>query len=149
MFLLAFEMRNIMKIAPAAASVCLLILSACAGREPSLPTIALASDQSQECTALEAEVIANANTARSKIASNNSRDGGDVAMASLVASSSGPPCSRSTLILLWHQPDRINAIELGSRERVTAGTAWQTASEGDDHSASLCGDRRGDVAFRT
>jgi hypothetical protein len=60
MFLLAFKMRNIMKIAPAAASVCLLILSACAGREPSLPTIALASDQSQECTALEAEVIANA-----------------------------------------------------------------------------------------
>jgi hypothetical protein len=54
-----------------------------------------------------------------------------------------------TLILLWHQPDRISAIELGSRERVTAGTAWQTASEGDDHSASLCGDRRGDVAFRT
>jgi hypothetical protein len=53
------------------------------------------------------------------------------------------------LILLWHQPDRISAIELGSRERVTAGTAWQTASEGDDHSASLCGDRRGDVAFRT
>jgi hypothetical protein len=80
MFLLAFKMRNIMKIAPAAASVCLLILSACAGREPSLPTIALASDQSQECTALEAEVIANANTARSKIASNNSRDGGDVAI---------------------------------------------------------------------
>jgi hypothetical protein len=59
------------------------------------------------------------------------------------------PSSLSDLILLWHQPDRISAIELGSRERVTAGTAWQTASEDDDHSASLCGDRRGDVAFRT
>jgi hypothetical protein len=69
-----------MKIVPMVASVCLLTLTACAGREPTLPPIALASDQNQECSALEGEVTANATTARSKIASNNSRDGGDVAI---------------------------------------------------------------------
>jgi hypothetical protein len=69
-----------MKIVPMVASICLLTLTACAGREPSLPAIALVSDQNQECSALEGEVTANATTARSKIASNNNRDGGDVAI---------------------------------------------------------------------
>ena len=69
-----------MKVIVAAASVCLLALSACAGRDPNLPNVALASDQKYDCAALEAEVIANANSAKAKIASNNARDGGDIAI---------------------------------------------------------------------
>ena len=69
-----------MKLAFVMASICLISLSACAGREPNLPTVALASDQNHDCSALEAEVLANANAAKAKIASNNARDGGDIAI---------------------------------------------------------------------
>src|SRR4051794_31137493 len=69
-----------MKVIVIAASVCLLTLSACAGRDPNLPNVALASDQKYDCVALEAEVTANANTAKAKIASNNARDSGDIAI---------------------------------------------------------------------
>jgi hypothetical protein len=76
----AKNLRKIMNKSTSAAFVCVLMLSACAGRDPYLPTVALASDQTHDCNVLESEIIANANTARSKIASNNSRDNGDVAI---------------------------------------------------------------------
>jgi hypothetical protein len=58
----------------------LLALSACAGRSPNLPTIAYDTDSIQSCDALERQAVANAAEARSKIASNQSRDSGDIAI---------------------------------------------------------------------
>lgn len=63
-----------------ALATALLAVSACAGRSPNLPNVAYDTDTIQSCDRLEQEVQTNATTARSKIAANNARDGGDVAI---------------------------------------------------------------------
>lgn len=69
-----------MKSVVLSASLCIIALSACAGREPNLPNVALSNDSKLECDALSSEVLANANSAKAKISSNQARDGGDIAI---------------------------------------------------------------------
>lgn len=63
-----------------ALATALLAVSACAGRSPNLPVVAYDTDSIQTCQSLEREVVNNATAAQSKIAANNARDGGDVAI---------------------------------------------------------------------
>lgn len=63
-----------------ALAAALLAVSACAGRSPNLPVVAYDTDTIQTCSSLEREVLNNATAAQSKIAANNARDGGDVAI---------------------------------------------------------------------
>lgn len=65
---------------PLTVALAALALSACAGRSPTLPTVAYSTDSIQACETLERDVVANASTAQAKIASNNARDGGDIAI---------------------------------------------------------------------